>query len=141
PRASTIEQVCRLLSCRPEQTIKTLIYKADGRAVAVLIRGDHEANESKIRRAMGARSIELADEATIRDVTGAPVGFAGPVGIKCALLADHDIAGIANAVTGANEVDAHLTGVNVGRDFQLAATHDLRMALEGDPCPKCKAPL
>jgi prolyl-tRNA synthetase len=141
PGATSIEQVSRMLKCAPAQMIKTLIYMADEKPVAVLIRGDHEANEAKIRRALGAKSIELADEATIRKVTGAPVGFAGPVGIKCDLLADHDISGIANAVTGANEVDAHFTGVNVGRDYQLAATHDLRMALDGDPCPRCKAAL
>ena len=141
PGATSIEQVSRMLQCAPSQMIKTLIYKADERPVAVLIRGDHEANEAKIRRALAAKSVELADEATIRSVTGAPVGFAGPVGIKCPIVADHDVAGITNAVTGANEADAHLTGVNVGRDFQLTSTHDLRMALDGDPCPRCKATL
>jgi len=141
PKATSIEQVSRMLKCSPAQMIKTLIYKADDQPVAVLIRGDHEGNEAKIRRALGAKSVELADEKTIETVTGAPVGFAGPVGIKCPLLADHDIPSIANAVTGANAADAHFTGVNVGRDYQLTATHDLRMALEGDPCPKCNQPL
>ena len=138
PHATSIEQVSRLLKCRPEQMIKTLIYTADDKPVAVLIRGDHEANEAKIRRALGAKVVVLADAKTILQVTGAPVGFAGPVGIKCDLLADHDIAVIANAVTGANEADMHLTGVAVGRDYQLSATHDLRMALEVDPCPRCR---
>jgi prolyl-tRNA synthetase len=138
PNATSIEQVSRMLKCTPSQMIKTLIYKADDKPVAVLIRGDHEANEAKIRRAVGAKSVELADEKTIQSVTGAPVGFAGPVGIKCPIFADHDIPAIVNAVTGANEADAHFTGVNAGRDYHLTATHDLRMALEGDPCPKCK---
>ena len=138
PHATSIEQVSRLLKCRPEQMIKTMIYMADEKPVAVLIRGDHEANEAKIRRVLGAKVVELADEKTILQVTGAPVGFAGPVGIKCDLLADHDIPAIANAVTGANEADAHLTGVAVGRDFQLTATYDLRMALDADPCPRCR---
>jgi prolyl-tRNA synthetase len=137
PNATSIEQVSRLLKCRPEQMIKTLIYLADEKPVAVLLRGDHEANEAKIRRALGAKVVALADEKTILQVTGAPVGFAGPVGIKCDLLADHDIPAIASAVTGANEADAHLTGVAVGRDYHLTATHDLRMALEADPCPRC----
>lgn len=141
PGATSIEQVSRLLKCRPEQMIKTLIYKADGKPVAVLIRGDHEANEAKVRRALSAKTVELADEKTIRDVTGAPVGFAGPVGIKCDVVADHDIPLIQNAVTGANEADAHLTGVAVGRDYQLSTTHDLRMALAGDACPKCTGKL
>jgi prolyl-tRNA synthetase len=141
PNATSIEQVSRMLKCHPAQMIKTLIYKADDKPVAVLIRGDHEANEAKIRRALGATVVELADEKTILQVTGAPVGFAGPVGIKCDLLADHDVAAIAGAVTGANEVDAHLTGVAVGRDYQLTATYDLRMALDADPCPRCRQKL
>ena len=136
PRATSIEQVSRMLKCKPAQMIKTLIYKADDRPVAVLIRGDHEANEAKVRRALGAKNVALADEATILAVTGAPTGFAGPVGIRCELIADHDIPAIVDAVTGANEVDAHYTGVNVGRDYQLTTTHDLRMAAEGDPCPR-----
>ena len=137
PNATSIEQVSRMLKCRPEQMIKTLIYQADDQPVAVLIRGDHEANEAKIRRALGAKTIGLADEKTIKEVTGAPVGFAGPVGIKCKVIADHDVPAIANAVTGANAADAHLTGVNVGRDYQLSTTHDIRMAQGDDPCPKC----
>jgi prolyl-tRNA synthetase len=141
PGASSIEQVSKLLKCRPQQMIKTLIYVADGKPVAVLIRGDHEANAGKVRRALGAGTVELADEATIRAVTGAPVGFAGPVGIKCSVIADHDIPAIKDAVTGANEADAHLTGVNIGRDYQLAETFDLRNAAAGDPCPKCERPL
>jgi prolyl-tRNA synthetase len=141
PNATSIEQVSRMLKVRPDQMIKTLIYKADDKPVAVLIRGDHEGNEAKIRRALAAKSIALADEQTIRQVTGAPVGFAGPVGIKCQIIADHDVPAIVNAVTGANEADAHLTGVNVGRDYQLTATHDLRMAQEGDGCPKCDGKL
>ena len=141
PNATSIEQVSRMLKCTPARMIKTLIYKADDRPVAVLIRGDHEANEAKIRRAVGAQTVELADEQTIRQATGAPVGFAGPVGIKCALLTDHDVPGIVDAVTGANEADAHFTGVTAGRDYQPGPTHDLRMALDGDGCPKCSGRL
>lgn len=136
PNATSIEQVSRMLKCSPAQMLKTLIYNVDGRPVAVLIRGDHEANEAKVRRALGAKSVGLADDKMIRDVTGAPTGFAGPVGIKCEIVADHDVAAIVDAVTGANEADAHLTGVNVGRDYQLSTTHDLRMAVAGDPSPR-----
>ena len=141
PEVTSIEQVSKLLGCQPRDMIKTLIYDVDGQPVAVLIRGDHEANEAKIRRALQATSAELADNKTIESVTGAPVGFAGPVGIKCRVIADHDVPLIANAVTGANEADAHLIGVNVGRDYQLETTFDLRMAGAGDPCPRCSATL
>ena len=137
PEATTIEQVAKLLKTQPDQMIKTLIYMADERPIAVLIRGDHEANENKIRRALGAGNIELAKEATIQDVTGAPVGFAGPVGLTCDIIADHDVPHIHAAATGANAEDAHLTGVTFGRDYQLKTTFDLRNAADGDPCPKC----
>ncbi len=136
PNATSIEQVSRLLKCSPSQMLKTLIYLADSKPVAVLLRGDHVANEAKIRRALGAGTVELADEKTIRAVTGAPTGFAGPVGIQCPIIADHDVPAVVNAVTGANAADMHLTGVNVGRDYALATTSDLRMAVAGDPSPR-----
>jgi len=141
PGVTTIDQVCGLLNCSPQQMLKTLIYVADGTPVAILVRGDHEVNEGKVRRAVGASSLELADEATIKEVTGAPVGFAGPVGISCALYADHDVAQVQNAVTGANQADTHYTGVNITRDYSLETTHDLRNASDGDPCPRCAGTL
>jgi len=141
PNAGSIEDVSKMLKTDASTFIKTLIYIADEKPVAVLVRGDHEANEGKVRRALGATNVELADEATIAKVTGAPVGFAGPVGIQCVFIADHDIAGIASAITGANAKDAHLTGVIPGTHFELTETHDLRNAAAGDPCPKCDANL
>ena len=141
PGATTIDQVSGMLGCDPRQMIKTLIYQADDRPVAVLVRGDHEGNEGKIRRALDAQSVEMADDATVLDVTGAPTGFAGPVGIKCDIIADHDVAQIVDAVTGGNQGDKHYTGVNVGRDYQLTTTFDLRNAGNGDACPKCDGTL
>jgi len=137
PGATSIEQVSRLLKTTPDKMIKTLIYVVDGNPVAVLVRGDHEANEAKVRRAAGGAAVDLADAATIQRVTGAPVGFAGPIGIQCRLLVDHDVADLVDAVTGGNEADAHTTGVNIGRDYQVETTHDLRMAAGQDPCPRC----
>jgi len=141
PDAGSIEQVCRMLGCEPKRMIKTLIYQADEQTVAVLVRGDHEANEAKIRRALGADSVELADPKTIIEVTGAPVGFAGPVGLSCPLLADHDVVEIVDAVTGANQKDTHLSGVNIVRDYSLETSYDLRMATAQDPCPRCDGSL
>lgn len=141
PNAGSIEDVSKMLKADASTFIKTLIYMVDEKPVAVLLRGDHEANEGKIRRALDATDVDLADEATIEKVTGAPVGFAGPVGIKCDYIADHDVALIASAITGANEKDAHLTGVIPGTHFELKETHDLRNAAAGDPCPKCDAKL
>ena len=136
PNVGSIETVCKLLKCKPEKMVKTLIFLADEKPVAVLLRGDHEANEGKIRRALGATSLELASPATILEVTGASVGFAGPMGIKCPIVADHDVPLVVNAITGANESDYHLANVNVGRDYTLETTYDLRNAAAGDPSPR-----
>jgi len=141
PNATTIDQVSRMLGCRPDEMIKTLIYSADSKPLAVLIRGDHEANEAKIRLATGATQLELAPSELIERVTGAPVGFAGPValGKEVAVWADRDVEFMRNAVTGANRVDVHLTGVNPERDFQVRSFADLRYAVDGDPCPRCSS--
>ena len=141
PGAATIEQVTKFLKCPAQQMIKTLIYVADGKPIAVLFRGDHEANEGKVRRATGAAKVELADPKVIELVTGAPVGFAGPVGLKQAIpiYADREIEKIVNGISGANAAETHLTGVNYGRDFQVAGFADLRKAVDGDPCPRCSS--
>jgi prolyl-tRNA synthetase len=143
PGATTIEQVSDFLGCRPPEMIKTLIYVADGSPIAVLIRGDHGANEGKIRRALGAEKLELAAPGVIERVSGASVGFAGPVGLKekIPIWADRDVELMANSVTGANRDDAHLTGVNLGRDFEVDHFADLRKAVDGDPCPRCSSKL
>ena len=141
PGASTIEQVSKFLGCTPQQMIKTLIYLVDGKPVAILIRGDHDANEGKIRRYCRATTVALAPPEVIQQVTGAPVGFAGPVGLaqKVPIFADRDVQCVVNGVTGANAADAHLTGVNLGRDFTVDGFADLRNAVDGDPCPRCSS--
>jgi len=136
PNVGSIDAVCKFLKCTPQQMVKTLIYVADGKPVGVLLRGDHEANEGKLRRVLEAKDLQLADPAPICQVTRAPVGVAGPVGLKCEVIADHDVPLVANAVTGANEEDMHLTGVNVVRDYALKTTYDLRNAAAGDPSPR-----
>jgi prolyl-tRNA synthetase len=143
PEMHTVEQVCRFLKCPPAQLIKTLIYLVDDKPTAVLVRGDHEANENKIRRAFDAQNVALAEPEVIEQVTGAPVGFAGPVGLKkkIPIWADHGVRNVRNAVTGANRADTHLKGVNRDRDFQVDQFGDLRDAVQGDPCPRCNGTL
>jgi prolyl-tRNA synthetase len=143
PGAATIEQVTKFLKCPAEQMIKTLIYSADGKPIAVLVRGDHDANEGKVRRAAKVGKVELADPKVIEEVTGAPVGFAGPVGLRqpIPIYADREIERIVNGITGANAAETHLSGVNLGRDFQVTAFADLRNAVDGDPCPRCSSKL
>jgi prolyl-tRNA synthetase len=141
PGTTSIEQVSKLLKCKPRQMIKTMIYEADGQPIAVLLRGDHEANEGKIRRALGAKSVELASPEVIERVTKAPVGFAGPVGLEIPRWADHDVAALRNAVVGGNEQDKHYVGANLTRDYTVDQFADLRNADADDPCPKCAGKL
>lgn len=143
PGTSTIEQVSAFLKCQPCGLIKTLIYMADDEPIAVLVRGDREANEGKIRRIRKAVKLELAPADVIEKLSGGPVGFTGPVGMKekIPILADRDIQNMANTIVGANAADAHLTGVNLQRDFEVDQFADLRNAVDGDPCPRCSAKL
>lgn len=137
PHVSTIAQVCSFLSVQPENCIKTLIYLADGKPVAALVRGDHNLNEIKLRKYLKCDVLELADEETIYRITGAPVGFAGPVGLDVPLYADYAVKQMANAVVGANKGDHHMINANLERDFSVTSFADLREAQPGDPCPRC----
>ena len=141
PDVGTIAQVCELLGCKPRQMIKTLVYVADEKPLVVLLRGDREANEGKIRRAVGAKRIELADPEVIEKATAAPVGFAGPLGLAqdVPIWADRDLLEVRNAITGANKADTHTKGVNLDRDCSITADRyaDLRNVDAGDPCPRC----
>ncbi|MCA9101871.1 MAG: proline--tRNA ligase [Planctomycetales bacterium] len=137
PGASTIEQVTKLLKCKSTKLIKTIIYTADDEPIAVLVRGDHEVNEAKVRRAVGAARLALAEPDVIEKVTGAPVGFAGPVGLSIPIWADEDVRVMSNAIVGANKADTHLVGVNLERDFSVTTFADLRNADADDACPRC----
>lgn len=143
PGASTIDEVIQMLDKQPEQLIKSLLFTVDGDPVLVLVRGDHEVNEIKVKQALGAETCHLADDQTVNRVTGAPTGFAGPLGLKEAVrvVADHAVYEMAEAVTGANEADAHLLHVAPGRDFQVDLYADIRTVQEGDACPHCGEPI
>jgi prolyl-tRNA synthetase len=144
PNRRTVEEVSEFLGVRPDQLVKTLLYVADdGRIVAAMVRGDHELNEAKLMRAVGAR-VKMADADTVQRITEAPVGFAGPIGLKekgVLMLADYDIAFLSDFVIGANETDAHFVNANWGRDFVIDRFADLRFADSGDGCPRCDGSL
>lgn len=137
PGMRSIEEVAGHLQVSPERLVKTLLYEVDGRIVAVLVRGDHELNEVKLKAALGANKLALADEETVRKVTAAEVGFAGPVGLDVEIVADQAVAAMAEAIVGANETDMHYRHAVPGRDFRVRAYHDLRLVQEGDACPRC----
>ncbi|HPS19866.1 MAG TPA: proline--tRNA ligase [Candidatus Omnitrophota bacterium] len=137
PGRSTVADVADFLKVSSDKIVKTLLYKADGKLVAVLIRGDHDANEAKIKSKLKASKLELASEQEIINATGGAMGFSGPVGIKVPIYADNSIRQVQNAVMGANSRDKHLINVNYDRDFKVDFWIDARSITEKDVCPKC----
>jgi len=137
PDVRTIEEVSAFLKVTPQDIIKTLIFNADGKPCAVLIRGDQEVNEIKVKNYLGANELELADDEMIMQATGAPRGFAGAVNIKCRVAADYSVMNMTNFVTGANIEDYHLKNVNFGRDCKVESFADLRVIEKDDKCPRC----
>jgi prolyl-tRNA synthetase len=137
PGKRTIEEVAEFLGIDPGALVKTLVFESDKGDVAVLVTGRHEVNEVKVKNLLGADGVRLAPEERVRALTGAPSGYAGPVGLSMRILADHAVRRIVAGATGANEKDAHLVGVVPGRDFSPEAYADLRMVAEGDRCPRC----
>lgn len=138
PHAKTIDDLVKFFNTDSKRFAKTIIYKADDKVVAVMIRGDREVNETKVKNAVGAPvEFELADEKTVKSATGAVVGFAGPIGIKADyLFVDNEVTFMYNFIVGANETGYHFSDVNYGRDFE-GTVGDFRNAVEGEKCPKC----
>jgi prolyl-tRNA synthetase len=136
PGKRSVEEVTAFLKVPAAQLVKTLLYQTPGEIVAVLVRGDHDANEVKVKKLLGVTALELADPAKAAAATGAPVGFAGPVGLKLRIIADQAVKALRNVVVGANEPDAHYVDANWDRDFKVEQFADLRNALAGDPSPK-----
>lgn len=137
PNIKTVEEVTAFLSIRPEELIKTLIFAADGEIIAAMVRGDHEVNEAKLRRFLGAETLELADAGLVAEKTGAPIGFAGPIGLKIRTIADNAIKAMKNFVIGGNKKDLHIKNANLDRDFRVNEFGDLRIITARDTCPRC----
>lgn len=136
PNRRTIEEVSSLLKAPAAQFIKTLIYASGDQVTAVLVPGDREVNEIKLRKLIGAGA-ELATPEVIRQVTGAPVGFAGPIGLTIPVVADLGLKDAYGMITGGNQADVHLNGVNMTRDVPQARYEDVVNAKGGDGCPRC----
>jgi prolyl-tRNA synthetase len=142
PGKRTIEEVSRFLKISPKRLVKTLIYETEKGLVVALVRGDREINEVKLANHFDVQHLTLAGEEKVRAATGAPVGFAGPVGLKDALVVgDLGVRSLVNFATGANKEDAHLVNVNWGRDVDLSNWADLLLVSGGDPCPRCDGTL
>ncbi len=136
PHSRTIEEVTDFLKKDVKKFVKTLIYDVDGEPVAVMVRGDRDVNEVKLRKLLNANEVALAEPEMVVAATGADIGFAGPIGIRCKLVEDEEVSCMYNFITGANKTGYHYTGVNQ-KDFKADVTGDVRNIQEGDICPVC----
>ena len=137
PNSKTIEELTEFLKSNPKCFAKTLIYRADDKFVAVMVRGDRDVNEVKLANHLGAVEVELAAPADVIEITHAQVGFAGPIGIDIDVLVDNEVANMKNFIVGANETDYHYINVNINKDFTPAFVGDFRSSTPGDECPHC----
>jgi len=138
PNQRTIEEVSAFLNIDNTKCIKSLLFKVDEKFVLVLVRGDHEVNDIKLKNLYEASVVELATEEETKEVMDCVPGFIGPINIdseKVDIIADHAVSYIVNGVCGANEENAHYKGVNPERDFKVKQYADLRFIQEGDPSP------
>ncbi len=143
PNVRTVEEVSGFMDKKPRDFIKTLIYDSDNGPVVCLVRGDHQINENAVKQK--APGLKMGTQKLIFEVTGGPLGFSGPVGLKKnkihKVYADRAILKMKNAVSGANKKDYHLKNINFGRDFEVDQAGDFRKVIKGDRCPKCGAQL
>jgi len=137
PGAATIEEVTAFLKVDATRLVKTLLYMADGEPVVAMIRGDRDLNEIKLKNSVGAIELEMANAEQVEYYTGAPVGFAGPIGLKkeVRIILDPMVAKLKNFIVGANENEKHIINVNLDRDFKASEIVDITLAREGDGCP------
>ncbi|GAB7024213.1 proline--tRNA ligase [Salidesulfovibrio brasiliensis] len=139
PGKHTVEEVCEFLGVEPRKLVKTLLYIVDGNPVAALVRGDRELNDVKLRNLIGGNEIDFADEATVKKLTGAPVGFAGPHSLDkdVPIYADAELCHDTDWIAGGNKADTHVKHLSLGRDCTIEKFADLRMIEETDLCPEC----
>ena len=140
PGQHSCEEVARFLGRPLDQIIKSLVLLVGGKPTLVLVPGDRELSETKLRRLFGGAKVEEADEATVAQVAG-PVGSIGPVGVSIPVYADRALEGAADMVVGANKEGFHLAHVSLARDAKVVAYEDLVTVRESDQCPKCGASL
>ena len=138
PGVRTIAELRAALGVEAQAIFKTILYMADDQPVAVVVRGDHEVNETKVKSALDAQSLELATAEQAVDL-GMHLGFAGPVGLKVPILADTAVWEAREGIAGANVPDSHVAHVVPGRDFSAEQVGDFRNVQAGEACPHCEA--
>ena len=139
PAQHTVAELSAFLNVGPERIAKTILMDVDGKPVAVLLRGDHELNEIKLKNRLNADTVRFATPEQVKEWTDAPVGFAGPIGLAVSMpiVADHALTACQGWVVGANKADAHLINVSLTRDVTVSDYADLRNLTPDDACPRC----
>ena len=136
PSVGTIDDVSKYLDCDKEKFVKTLIYKIDGKFYAILVKGNMEVNESKLKKLLNANEVMLATASEVENVTQAKLGFIGPVGLDIPIIMDCEVAVMRNFIVGANKTDYHYKNVNL-EDFNYLMISDIRCITKDDCCPEC----
>ncbi|WP_456275463.1 proline--tRNA ligase [Bacillus sp. AK128] len=136
PNQKTIDEVATYLNVSAKQCLKSIVFKVDEQLVLVVVRGDHEINDVKIKNIFNASVVELATSEETSKVLG-PIGSLGPINVPASLkvIADHAVEFVVNGVCGANNEGVHYTGVNPERDLENIQYEDVRFIQEGDPSP------
>jgi len=138
PGKKSVQEVSSFLGIPTKNLVKTLLYRSEDKPLAVLVRGDHEVNEVKLKKLTGCTNLVLGDSEWVRKVTGAPSGFSGPIHLKgTRLVADFAVQNMLNFIVGANEVDYHFINANWNRDVEGHEFGDIRNVQNGDPCSRC----
>ncbi len=137
----TIEDVARFLDVDVKTTIKSVLFNVDGETVMAIVRGDHEANDVKVKNALGGLDIQMEDEAKIIELFGCEPGTLGPINAPVKVVADYAVKYLLDAVCGANEANTHFLHVNAERDLAHLTYHDLRFVVEGDMAPDESGPV
>lgn len=141
PGKRKVEAVTEFLKISPKDLVKTMVYMADDKPVAVLLRGDREVQSVKLKNLLNVVDVELADDKQVFDSTGVPSGYLGPVGIKIPVVVDSEVTAMHNFAIGANEKNYHFLNANLKRDFEVTQVADLRMITDKDRCPECSGEL
>lgn len=137
----TIEDVARFLNIETSTTIKSVIFNVDGETVMAIVRGDHEANDVKVKNALGGLDIQMEDEAKIIELFGCEPGTLGPINSPVKVVADYAVKYLVDTICGANEANTHFVHVNAERDLSDLTYHDLRFVVEGDMAPDESGPV
>jgi len=141
PEAKTIEEVAGFVGVPTNQTLKAVFYFADGEFIFVIIRGDLEVNETKLRNTLKCTELRLATEGEVNEA-GIVAGFASPIGVKgVKIVADDSTTSGSNFIVGANKPGYHFRNANYPRDFQVDLMADIALAQSGDSCPGCQGKL